>query len=233
MSDHTQSRPNRGSPGRLLCACKPQDSYARQIVRTGRRLRGAIMTDQQGWEPPQQPAWEQSQQPYGGPQHYPGQPQSRQPFETGKFPPAPQPAPGRRSRKPRGRGPKIIGTIVYSLVILLIGVAIGNSSASKAGTPAAGSSPAPSTSLPATITSNNPGDSTTGADQGHELVAPSPRGEPCCPGGRARHCPGALPDVAGDLEGSAKSQHKYPIRPVRTGHYAVHKRIHRAFEFAL
>ena len=33
------------------------------------------MTDQQGWGPPQQPPWEQSQQPYGGPQHSPGQPQ--------------------------------------------------------------------------------------------------------------------------------------------------------------
>lgn len=33
------------------------------------------MTDQQGWGPPQQPQWEQGQQPYGVPQQYSGPPQ--------------------------------------------------------------------------------------------------------------------------------------------------------------
>ena len=107
------------------------------------------MTDQQRWGPPQQPPWEQSQQPYSGPRHSPGQPQQAgNGHGTATSPPGyqppPQTAPHGRPKKQRGRGPKFVGVLVYSLVVLLIGIAIGNASASKSGTPAAASTPATS-----------------------------------------------------------------------------------------
>ena len=122
------------------------------------------MTDQQGWGPPQQPPWEQSQQPYSGPRHSPGQPQQAgNGHGTATSPPGyqppPQPAPVRQAKKQRGRGAKIVGVTVYSLVVLLIGILIGNASASKSGTPAAASTPATSATTspaPATTTSSAP-----------------------------------------------------------------------------
>jgi hypothetical protein len=96
-------------------------------------------------------------------QYEPQQPQGQpgQPFETGQFPPGPQPVPARRSRRQRGRGPKIVGAIVYSLVVLLVGVVIGSATASKTGTPAAASTPATSattspSAAPASTTSSAP-----------------------------------------------------------------------------
>jgi Host cell surface-exposed lipoprotein len=87
----------------------------------------------------------QNQAPW---QYEPQQPQGqpRQPLETGQLPSAPQPAPVRRARKQRGRGAKILGVIVYSAVLVLIGALIGSSAASKSGTPAAASTQAPATS---------------------------------------------------------------------------------------
>lgn len=111
------------------------------------------MTDQrhpgqpwQGGPQDQQPWRNESQQPTG---------QFRQPFEAGQLAPAPH----GRPRKQRGRGAKIVGAIVYSVVVLLIGVVIGNASASKSGTPAAASTQAPATSAttspaPASTTSS-------------------------------------------------------------------------------
>jgi hypothetical protein len=95
------------------------------------------------WNEPQQPetGYGTALSPSGYQQPQPGYQQP------------PQPAPARRPKNPRGRGPKIVGAIVYSLVVLLIGIAIG--SASKSGTPAAASTQAPATTY-------NSGDNTTG-----------------------------------------------------------------------
>lgn len=102
------------------------------------------MTDQhhpgQPWQgdPQNQAPWQyEPQQPQG---------QSRQPLGAGQFPSAPQAAPRGRARKPRGGGAKIVGAIVYSLVVLLIGIVIGSATASKTPAPAAASTQAPATS---------------------------------------------------------------------------------------
>jgi hypothetical protein len=121
------------------------------------------MTDQPGWGPPQQPPWEQSQQPSGGTQQYHGQPQQGSSYATPTSPPGYQPppqlAPPWRPGKQRGRATKIVGAVVYSIVVLLIGVAIGSATASKTGTPAAASTPATSATTspaPASTTSSAP-----------------------------------------------------------------------------
>lgn len=102
------------------------------------------MTDQhhsgQPWQggPQSQPPWQyEPQQPQG---------QFRQPLEPGQSPPSPPPAPHGRPKKRRGRGAKILGVIVYSVVVLLIGILVGNSAASKSGTPAAASTQPPAIS---------------------------------------------------------------------------------------
>lgn len=127
------------------------------------------MTDQQGWGPPQQPyrrppwqqpseappgqqqpPWDQGQQPYGGPQHYPGQPQQpgssygtatptspagyQQPPPGNGYQPPQQGHPaGHRARQPtprRRKSNKIIlmsfGGILLSLVLIaVVGTALG------------------------------------------------------------------------------------------------------------
>lgn len=60
------------------------------------------------------------------------------------------PTPAGRPKKQRSRGAKIFGAIVYSFVVLLIGIAIGNAVSSKPTTPAAASTQTPATSATTT-----------------------------------------------------------------------------------
>ena len=135
------------------------------------------MTDQQGWGPPQQPyrrppsqqpsetspwrqqpRWDQSQQPYGGPQHYPGQP--RQPgsgYGTATPPPdyqqPPQqgypsgPHPGHRPSRPK-KGHRVRNTILglvggLVLIIVIASVASSHNGVTKAPAPHASATTAP------------------------------------------------------------------------------------------
>jgi hypothetical protein len=78
-------------------------------------------------------------------------------------------------RSSEAGGAKILGVIVYSVVVLLIGVLIGNSAASKSGTPAAASTQAPATSAttspspaPASTTTSSP--AAAAAPASHVLI---------------------------------------------------------------
>jgi hypothetical protein len=91
-------------------------------------------------------------QPPWGPHGQPSQPGQQQPWQP-QGQPGFTPAPSQRARKRPGRGLKIVGAIVYSVVVLFIGVAIG-SAGSKPATPAATS---------ATATQNSPAPAATTA----------------------------------------------------------------------
>ena len=112
------------------------------------------MTDQQG--PPQQPQWDQSQQPYGGPQHYPGQPQQpgsgygpaaappgyQQPPPGYGYPPPPQQAPlwpqeprPKKGHRVRNTILSVVGGLV--LIIVIASVASSHNGVSKSGSPPA------------------------------------------------------------------------------------------------
>jgi hypothetical protein len=161
------------------------------------------MTDQQGWGQPQQPyrrppwqqpaqqpseapprqqqpPWEQGQQPYGGPQHYPGQPQ--QPgsgYGTATPPPGYQqpppgygyqppqqgypsgPPPGHRPPRKRHRVRNVLlgvaGAIV--LIIVIASVASSGNGVQKTGSPPAANA---ATTAPSRPSPSQPENNTTG-----------------------------------------------------------------------
>jgi hypothetical protein len=141
------------------------------------------MTDQQqGWGPPQQPPWEQSQQPYGGPQHYPGQPQQpgngygratsppgdQQPPGYGYQPPPQQgypsgPPAGHQAPRPK-KGHRVRNTIlgvVGGLVVIIIiaSVASSHDGVTKLSSPSAARA---ATTAPASPSPEPASNSTTG-----------------------------------------------------------------------
>jgi hypothetical protein len=139
------------------------------------------MTDQQGWRPPQQPPWDQSQQPYLGPQHYPGQPQQpgsgygtaaappgyQQPPPGYGYPPPPQqgypsgPQPPRPPRK-RHRVRNVLLGVVGAIVLIIVIAAVSSNSpngVSKSSTPPAAKAGTKASSNPSPEPASN---STTG-----------------------------------------------------------------------
>jgi hypothetical protein len=85
------------------------------------------MTDQQGWGPPQQPTWDQTQQqPYGVPQQH----QHQQPPGFGYPPPQqgyPMSGPGRRGPKKRHTVRNVILGVVGAIVLIIIIGAVASS----------------------------------------------------------------------------------------------------------
>jgi hypothetical protein len=108
------------------------------------------MTDQHGWEPSQEPPWDQGQQQYGGPQHLPGQPQ--QPPGYGYQPPPQQgypsgPSAGHQVPRPKKRH-RVRNTILglvggLVLIIIIASVASSHNGVTKAPAPHASATTAP------------------------------------------------------------------------------------------
>ncbi len=141
------------------------------------------MTDQQRWGPPQQPPWEQSQQPHGGPQHYPGQPQQpgsgygaatsppgyQQPPPGYGYQPPPQqgypsgPQAGHQAPRPK-KGHRVRNTILgvvggLVLIIVIASVASSHNGVQKTGSPPAANTATTAPSSPSPGPASN---STTG-----------------------------------------------------------------------
>jgi hypothetical protein len=124
------------------------------------------MTDQQGWRPPQQPQWEQGQQPYGVPRQHPGDRQQpgtgyQQPPGYAQSPPQQgyPSEPGHQAPKPPRKRHTVrnvllgaVGGIVLIIVITAMassgkdntaGKSLGSATSSQAPSSPAATTPSP------------------------------------------------------------------------------------------